>query len=700
MSFATMLDKWTYLYSGYNGGLNRYSTGTGRSTTDGYFNSISENGEFTDIDYDTRMDTAASRIRAMVVNYLERSGPNYLLPSAKDKIEKALNFYCAAPRNNPANWFYRTVAAPKYILGSLLKLRTGDFRGFGDEQLTKWSTDGGGLFFSQQTPSRRDSDGSNTVEFLGISICKCLFQNNPIEYESNIKRLKDFLRFMFVTEHGVKSDYSFHHHIGLMYLAGSYGGAFIGDMATLIYITETTEWEFTPSEKQFILDLLMKGVLYAQHNGTYDFVFKHKEWFKNYTMTPSFNSIKTLMDIGYGIDTLNDFNSYLTGTKPPNNIHNFYTSNIMVNKQNGWHQRVNYATNRQMRWSESFEPDRGVWGMYLGSTSTMITGGELLDLLPLCEPNRLPGGTLRQFPLLETPYIQAAPDGININHISHGGGCDTDDFAVVIYNSDWFDVKAKKFYFMTPIGMFCMGADIESNETTHNHPVATGIEQKKVDGTATISRNGVESPLTTEVNHSDIDWAWQGNVGYIIPTSQNIKCSNITVSGRINRIIPNQTQNNGLKTANVFSMWVDHGKALNGGTYQYAVIPDISLNNFRNLTNPFHVVSNDNVVQAVRYLDNTYAVSFQTTGFVKLEDDITISVSGPGLYILEFNDDRSTLKLSVSDPYGRPNTKFEISKKYFGSQNIVYSNNVSTLLEFNMESGEFMGKSLEIDLSI
>jgi chondroitin AC lyase len=697
MSLATMLDKYTYLYSAYNG-LGRNRTGTGRSTTDGYFTKITEAGEFTDINYDTSMNTAASRIRAMVVNYLERSGPNYLLPSAKTKIKNALDFYVAAPKNNPSNWFYKAVAGPVGILDSLLKLRAAGEYGFTDSQLEYWALNSGAEYLSDTIPGRRDSDGANTIMFLEISIRKSLFLNNLEEFKSNIVRFKDFLRFMYVTEHGLKSDYSFHHHIGLMYLAGSYGAVFTRIVSEVMYVTENTEWKFSNSEKQVMLDMMMNGMLYSQHNGTYDFAFKHKEWYKEFTITPSFYFIQNLLDVGYKVDTINTFNSYLTGSLVPNNIHNFYTSNIMVNKRNGWHQRVNYATNRQMRWSESFEPDRSVWGMYLGSTNTMITGKETLQLLPICEPNRLPGGTLRQFPLLQTPYIQET--GIDINHISHGGGCDSTDYAVVIYNSDWFDVQAKKFYFMTPDGMYCMGSDLNSNEVKYNFPVATAIEQKRVDGTATIFRNGVESIVTKEVNYTDIDWGWQGNVGYILPTSQKVHCSNITITGSLTRIIPEQDENTGLQTANVFSMWINHGVGVTNQSYQYAIIPNITLTNFRKFKNPFTVLQNDSTIQAVKYGNNVYGISFQSAGFIELEAGITISVSGPSLYILEFNTLRTSLKISVSDPYGIPHMKCEISKKLSGSSFIKYSSDASTLLEFDMNSGEFMGKPIHINVNV
>jgi hypothetical protein len=174
MSLLKILDNYTYLYSAYNG-LGRNNTGTGRSTTDTYFNTISSNGEFTDINYDQRMDQAASRIRAMVVNYLERSGPNYLLPSAKVKIKNALDFYVTAPKNNPPNWFYKTVAGPFGILDSLLKLRAAGSYGFTDSELEYWASGGAPLYFSQQEPNKRDSDGTNTIMFLDISIRKSLF---------------------------------------------------------------------------------------------------------------------------------------------------------------------------------------------------------------------------------------------------------------------------------------------------------------------------------------------------------------------------------------------------------------------------------------------------------------------------------------------------------------------------------------------
>jgi chondroitin AC lyase len=710
MSLEAVYDKYTHLYSGYNG-LNRSTTGRGVSTGDGYFRNILDTGEFSDINYDQRMDEVATRICVMVINYLERSSSsNYKLPSAKVKIENAINYYIAQRKENPTNWFYQWVAGPSAIMSSILKLRTKDSLGFPEEKLKQFSA-AAPYYFSTMgegtSKAFRDSDAANTVMFLDISMRKCLVEGNLSEFENNMVILKSYLRNMWVTEHGAKSDYSFHHHIGLMYLVGSYGMVYFRIFSEMMYCTEGTKWQFNTTEKDFLIDLMMKGLAYAQHRGTYDFAFKHKEWFKEFTITPSFHFIQNLKDIGHKISDINNFISYIKGESHiPDSIRNFYTSNIIVNKQNGWHQRVNYGSARQLRWTESFEPDKSIFGMYLGSTTTMVTGTETTNLLHLCEPNRLAGVTMRQFTLEETPYLnnkvtEGSIGGVNEMRsypILHATGCNSNQFASVIYNFEGhFGITAKKLYFMTPVGMFCMGADINSDDSLYKQNIATAVEQKVVTGNTTVSINGREQNVTSEIMSNNFDWVWQGNVGYILPVSQSVSCSYLNKTGNINRILPLQSSKSA--KGDVFSLWINHGNELNNKSYQYAVIPDISLSNFRNFENPFTVIQNDSLIQAVKYNNDVYTISFQDAGVVTLEDGISVSVVGPGLYIFEFNSDRTKLKINVSDPIGIADMKCEISMQLKGSEYIKHSNPKSTLLEFKANAGGEIGKALTINLT-
>ena len=714
MSLATVFNNYTYLYSGYNG-LGRSTTGRGTSTISGYFNNITSAGQFLDVDYDVHPGEPATRLRAMTIAYLERStSPNYLQPASKTKIAAGLNYYITAEKNSPSNWFYMVVEGPSAILDACLKLRTGNSFGFTDSELAAFS-DGAPWYFDQLnfssaeyptlgTTNRMDSDSANTVMFLDISIRKALFKNNSSQLTTDMNRVKTFLRNMWVNEHGSKSDYSFHHHVGLNYLGGSYGQVYFRIFSELMYCTQGTQWEFSQNEKNYLIDLMMNGLAYVQHRGKYDFIAKHKEWpwQNNLTIEPSIFFVQNLKDIGYRLQDINKFSDYLTGTQNvPNSIRNFYTSNTMVYKRDGWHQRVNYPCTRQLRWTESFEPDKSIYGMYLGSTMTLITGNEILNLAYLCQPNRLPGATLRDFTLANTPYLSltGGVDAMREYPIFYAGGVNSQDFAAVIYNfQGHFDITAKKFYFMTPVGMFCMGTNITSIDTIYPENVTTAIEQKIFTGTATISRNGVEQTVTSLVNHNDINWAWQGNVGYIIPGNQNIKCSYLSVTQNATAIMPETDSKS--YSGNIFSLWIDHGKGLTNGVYQYAVIPNITIINFRTFVNPFTVLQNDSKIQAVKYGNDVYAVSFQERAFLKLEEGITISASGPGIYIFEFNSARTTLKINVSDPVGIPEMKLEISKKLSGSPYIKYNTSKSTLLEFKANSGEFIGKPLEMNLTI
>lgn len=64
-------------------------------------------------------------------------------------------------------------------------------------------------------------------------------------------------------------------------------------------------------------------------------------------------------------------------------------------------------------------------------------------------------------------------------------------------------------------------------------------------------------------------------------------------------------------SADIFNLWISHGKKAVDGEYAYMVVPDKTLSEFQTFvsTQTFNIVQNTTAVQAVR-VNNLYAVVF------------------------------------------------------------------------------------------
>ena len=202
-------------------------------------------------------------------------------------------------------------------------------------------------------------------------------------------------------------------------------------------------------------------------------------------------------------------------------------------------------------------------------------------------------------------------------------------------------------------------------------------------------------------------------MGYIFPEQGQITAGAILQKGNWTNI--GTDTSTGSDQGRVFSAYFDHGVAPQNATYQYIVVPDMSLDNFEAFTknHDFEIIANTKSVQAVKH-GNKYAVVFYEGAEVTM-GDLKLSAGGPLMVLVVVEN--GEYQVSVSDPTYRAGlsdgTKIELrmpSGDYTGStvtnvyqaaggtsigktelneQVAVYPNPVDTELNVNFEAGAF-----------
>ena len=698
MSLAIVKNRFTYVIQYMS--TDKFGTGTSSSDPVNHLNSMNSDGSWSDLDYNGNPHHAIGRIRAILKAYLDSRRSLYRNTTVKSKVTLALNYWIAHPKQNPNNWWYRWGDIPIRLTSCLFQMRTGDQWGFTDAELSKFAD---GLSYHHEVESTGRTnliDGVNTEVFIYGGISKALLKNDVAMFEKELNNMKFMQEYKQTLEHGVHTDYSYHHHRGIFYWQGGYGGMHQNHVSTIIYITHTTKYQFDKRILDIFINSLIYGYGMTQHNGIPDPNSRHRNY-----MGGSYNTVKyrdnylLLIDCGYRLNELQSLLDSFYEKKPYQfeGSHAFYTSNILAHKQNGWHMSVNCPTRRNLRVTEVFDESNSKPARFWGGVTTMVDGREMFDAAAVQLGCRNSGITFHHLSREKMWELAYSTPNVVFTQNAFGGVCSTGKLGIAVYHHDLYNVSAKKFYFMTPNGMFALGCDINADKSIYSEDIVTGVEQKAISGDAIMKRKLGESKITSEVNHSDIEWIWQSNVGYIFPTPQNVHTSNVTVNG--NYRWENSDLSSKAVTSNVFSSWINHKNPVTNGTYQFIIAPGLSLNETRNFNNPFVVIKNDNTVQCIRYGNDTYGMCFHTAGVVTLENGINISVVGPGLYIFEFNSDRSKVDIYVSDPIGIADMKCEISMQLKGSEYIKHSNPKSTLLEFKANAGGEIGKALTINLT-
>jgi hypothetical protein len=139
-------------------------------------------------------------------------------------------------------------------------------------------------------------------------------------------------------------------------------------------------------------------------------------------------------------------------------------------------------------------------------------------------------------------------------------------------------------------------------------------------------------------------------VGYLFASPvSNATIQAISQTGSWQEI--NSTQSATPVTKNVFTLYIDHGTAVNNASYSYIVVPGMTAASMDAYAaaNPIQIIRNDANVQAVRQssLGVTQAAFYAADSF-SIATGQTVAASTPSTVMLEQQPD--SLKISASTP--------------------------------------------------
>lgn len=232
---------------------------------------------------------------------------------------------------------------------------------------------------------------------------------------------------------------------------------------------------------------------------------------------------------------------------------------------------------------------------------------------------------------------------------------------VAIENPVAFGVKAYKSYFILGNYMVALGAGITNLEPGQEGTIRTSIDQTVHQNTITLYDGKKTTPAPQGIN-SFISkkkplWVMQKDGFAYTVLSQYTKNAYYTTEVKPNdwiaRNLTNKGKTNLPETANIFRLWIDHGREVKDGAYGYVVycgngLPASDL--------PFTVLRNDTEIQAVQSLDRKVieAVFYNTEARLSGKG-LTLYTSAPCAVLIE--DMGTEYRISVTDAEMNVNLK-------------------------------------------
>ncbi|QZE12730.1 hypothetical protein K4L44_09020 [Halosquirtibacter laminarini] len=359
----------------------------------------------------------------------------------------------------------------------------------------------------------------------------------------------------------------------------------------------------------------------------------------------------------------------------------FYNNDDLIKKNDHSYLFINTASYRTDG-TESGITEGDKYNFYtdLGSTIFLKDGGEQMRSVGAWNITSIPGTTVRQNvdPIVARTNWSGYTSALNFSAgATHGA-----ENAVVGYQMEVMDakmreeginhdpkdpnpflygVRAFKSYFMFHDYMLALGSNIQNIDTTQKGDIWTTIEQTAWDNdivwwedihnikqassetTHTFSKDGGKLIGAAQSDKFAYAVLPQWTTGDIILKAEKRK----TNWKELNYHNRNRTDMQ--EEANVFHLYINHGKEVVDGTYAYVVYQGENSAQQAFANNPITILQNSKEIQAAKSnLSEAMGVVFHTANSRLEYDQFTITSDHPAVLLLESVDGQ--LYITVNDP--------------------------------------------------
>lgn len=569
---------------------------------------LNGDGSWTDINYSdtarSSWQTAEHLNRTLVMAKWARAARDAGTPDAKIEVatRHALDYWLQHdPKNR--NWWWNQIGVPQ-LLGEIAALMEG--------QLPKSMILNVTNIMRRSTWARVPWTGANLIWGVEIEIVRGCLEHNPADVREGYSRMYQEIKIVGPRQEGIQQDDSFHQHGEQLY-NGGYGLNYANDVGRFVAYAWGTEFQIPAKQLAIFSSYILDGEQWMTSGDIIDYSTIGREITReglvaapaDWTTGPispagPAYSLPHVVDMLAALPTPRqaEFQAFaarllqLPKSKPFSGNKQFWCSDFMVQRSPTYTASVKMLSNRMQNAEVTNGEGRKSEHLSDGVNFLYLTGDEYKDIFPVWDWTKLPGTTAIQN-TLDTG--EKNPIGLH-GASAFAGGVSDGTHGMAAMDLARGKLVAKKAWFFFGKYYIALGANITLSASGD---VATDINQSRLNGAVFSNLNS--QPLLQGKQSFDegrLRWLYHDRVSYIIAHNANVNLSLGPQTGRWSDIGSGSSKEVSIP---VFNLWLDHGEAPKAASYEYAVLPGVSLQETKEFASkrPYTVFSNTATIQGV-----------------------------------------------------------------------------------------------------
>jgi chondroitin AC lyase len=664
---------------------------------------MNADGSFVGIDYADLSTVAGFPHQRHIANlfylskaYQTKNSTSYHSQQLKETIIKGLDYWVRKDFIGD-NWHDNQITTPN-ILGNMMLIIGSEL----PKDLVEKAQPIIGRANMNASGARPSGD---RIVIAGILAKNMLFRENLPEFEKVIKIIEGEIKIN-TGGRGIQQDYSFHHRVDRVNNTTSYGyGKYANAFGEWLYYVSGTKYQFSKEKINQLVDYYIDGISKQLVYGIYEDVsVKNRDITSKSSFQPrgTLEIERLLIGTDYRKAELEELISLRKGTqKPTKSFAKFFwqTEHFVFQRPN-FYTTVRMFSTRNYNMEMPYNgPGKPTHHRADGTNYLVLKGNEYLNIWPVYDWQKISGTTVLQKPILH------GPEDIQKKGLTGFVGAVTDNLygAVVFdFKSPHDMVEAKKSWFFFDEEYVCLGANIQSDSKL---PVATTVNQVLLKGDVTVLQDGSKNVLPSGNRVSGkVKWVYHDRIGYIFPNPSTVAISNQQETGSWASITDQKNISKEPVNEQVFKLWFDHGKSPNNASYQYIVVPDVSMDQLAESgqnNRGINILSNNDTIQAVHHSKlNMVQAAFYRAGKLTVLPNFTLTMDSQGMAMVKLQGNRIK-ELSLSDP-SRQLSRVSITvpgiytTKKEGLICLPNQQLKNTLMIVDVPQGVFAGKSVTV----
>jgi len=561
----------------------------------------------------------------------------------KNAISLSLNYWLAHDFICD-NWWNNEIGTPDAITSMLLML---------DKELTKEQIEKASAITGRahiNAPGARQS--GDRIKIAGIQAKNMLFQRDVATFEMLVKVIEGEIRFVPPDQRGMQYDYSFHHRDDHVNNTLSYGLGYADAFVEWTTYLSGTRYQLSDTALKQLIDYYLDGICKQMVSGKYpDPGSANRDISRRGNGGPmgARTPERLLAATDYRKAELQEIanirNDKAQATLSFSKF--FWLSEYFVFQRPGFFTSVRMFSSRNANMEEPYNSE-GLTNHHRGDGTNYIslTGTEYYNQAPVNDWQKIPGATIMQKASLP------AENEIQKYGVMDFAGAVTDGR----YGAVGFDfisphdpLRARKAWFFFDKEYVCLGAGIRSQG---NRPVVTTLNQCLMRGDVTVnSGSSTQTQPKGEKQVEGVRWVFHDGIGYLFPEPTKVNLANQAATGSWYTSNKQTSTSKEELSIDVFKLWIDHGARVNGGTYQYIVMPAVSREQLiaANQRPAVTILSNTPEIQAVWHNTlNMLQIVCYKNGTLQLPEGNRLIMDSPGILMAKVGE--GSVELSVADP--------------------------------------------------